>query len=522
MTRRGAFQFGIILVIAALAFDTRWYVIRQLGGVSGGDAYNYLFIARGIVEKHTLLLTDKRLPGYPIMLIPAIINKNIDAQLYMRLLQALSASGCIILIYALAGQLRLPWSVGLAASLLLAWQKDFFAISIRPEPYTLYACLLLLCLWLFFAARRPWQQILFGIALGYTAMTRQEGFILAAVLFLASVWPFTRYRFVSVARMFLPALLIVLPFFMHNYIVSHNPVHSAYLDEDEKLQPVDSWHAFSDANASTWSIATSMWKPSWTQLELLMPYDDGVVVLALFAVVAWWIYTQLRSTNGAWAAAVIAINQKSAAKYLPMLFAGMLWFIPFGFISRTKWRGAAVVAVLLTQGLIATWFHPFPKHYQQSYPLVILLVAATLFVLPPLKKYLSAIVWAALLAPFAAVCFILYSHLNVLIDFNNASAALDSVTYRAVKTALTLPGPYGYTADNLPARLYHKPDGVHFNSDTHQLGDIRTLVVTVPDNPPSNFDSHWPRYSRGWHEVARFASEGKNEVVYRSVVYELD
>lgn len=576
MKRADAARLGIVIVIAALAFNLHGYVKQQMGGVSGGDPYNYLNIAKSITAGENPFAGVKRLPGYPLLLIPTITNPDIDVHQYMRTLSGLAAAGTIILVYFLARQLALPWPVQLAAPLMLAFQKDFFATSLRPEPYTLFAMLLVASLVLFFYARKPWQQVLFGIVLGYATMVRQEGFVLAIIFFVAVIWTRVLSRRIlpplrsvpafprseawapleitrggpptavppadhhAIFHMFIPALLIVLPFFIHNAFTFGNPFQTAYFEEEGvKLQPVDSFHAFKDATTSTLGVLTSMWKPTWTQLERLMPYDHAFVVGTLLVGIFWWIAViqrrihrhsflaltliSLSSLVGiAWLSGLFVNDIHEARAVIPMITAGLLWLAPIMLLPTGRWRGTLVVAVLISQILIATWFHPFPKHYQQAYPLLVLGYVTVLFAFVPGTKFVSQKIAVALaiplylvwLTPFALAAIPLYTDLNELIDSNNHNGALDSVLYRAARVSNRYPGVHAYTIDNLPARLYHKPDNLRFVDTGDDLSAVHTLVVVEVNGRAEHFDV--PA-----REIATFASEGKDEILYRTTVYEL-
>lgn len=529
-------RWGVVTFVACIAFGFHIYTEQYMGGVSGGDPYNYLQIAEEIHHLRNPFAAGKRLPGYPLLLVPAVAYPSIDAHSYMRILSSLAAAGCLIATYALTRTLKLPWAVGIGSVFLLAFQKDFFATSLRPEPYTLYALLLVTALYLFFSATTVRRQLLFSFVLGYAAMTRQEGFVLAALLGIVFIFVQSRAWHVKTktpkeitviaSRMFLPALIIVVPFFIHNAITFGNPLYTPYF-KGEKLEIVDSYRAFSDASIATWSIMSSLWKPSWTQLQEIRPYDSLFVPLALFGLLAlglWGYRNSMRAGKfftaimcsgfaigtvyGIWLSSTDPLR---AAKYMPILITGMTIASLILFLLRSGLRGLIVGLVLASQILIALWFHPYPKHYQQSYPLIAIMLSAALF--PAISGRLLRIsTYSVVALPFIVAGSLLFTHIEQFIDAHNAASALDSVIYRAVRTAREYPGPYGVEGLTLPALLYLPFDGViDLTSSDTPPDNVRTFIEV--NEISSSGDS-----VTNWDTVATYKSEGKDEVLYVSRV----
>lgn len=550
LRQQSALRLGVVICLAGLALNSYLSVISHFKGVSGGDPYNYLFITDSISHLQNPFENTKRLPGYPLLLLPAYSSQNIDDILSMRVFSAISAAASVIVLSLLARALGLPALIQLAAPLLLAWQKDFLWTATRPEPYSFYTLLLLSSLLLFLKARRPWQQILYGLLLGYAAMTRQEGFVLAAVLgsvslvrsiyFLLMKKDSGRNILYGFGRMYLPALLIVAPFFANNFFHFGNPVYTPYFEGD-RLQIVDSWGAFKDSLGATWGVIGSTWRPSWDQLSRYKLTSNIFLLTFLFSII-WttpWskLVKKFPGTNYITAAmaALILLFVILTGIFSPLAFkstapavvAALLLISPFFFVWKTGASGLLVLIVLISQILIATWFHPFAKHFQQSYPLIALMLA-TIVVAPILSKKEEVgnlnivMLSSAWLPAFIILLTILFSSLGPFIDKANTSTALDSVAYRAVQVARRLPTPYGIAQQHLPAQLYLK-DGLHLFGDSEATkqqeqtwledNNIKTLIV-INDLPI--FDD----LSGDWKEVSRFKSEGKDEKVYESFVYQ--
>jgi hypothetical protein len=559
---RRAVEIGIILCLAALAFNHRMHIIPQFKGVSGGDPYNYLLITRSITKLENPFQA-KRLPGYPLLLVPTYLSQSIDDHTAMRTISAVSAAGSLIMLALLARTLQLPWSVQLVSAALLAWQKDFFWTSLRPEPYTLYTFLLLTSLWLFFRANKPRQQILFSLALGYAAMTRHEGFVLAIILFTASmiklVWPaIKRGRFTetlnwnleikNLLAMYLPALLIVLPFFVHNALRYGSPLFTPYW-HSERLQIVDSWPAFQEALGATWGVLGSMWKQAWTILERVS-INKLLFAAAAVATILWSLLPNLNITSyrpkviGAGVliisllalVAILVSSVTSSVQFnatLLVITAAIILISPLPFVIIGRAKGALVLLIAISQIAVATWFHPFPKHYQQSYPLIILVITTVWLVplwqlvrrrqrLTLLPAAWLVVATAAILLPLAHTEVRLFQQINAAIDNANEKTAADAVGYWAVLSARQLPGPYAIDQLNLPAQLYLEnslevypySDQADSQQERRWLSDqgINVLIDT-------SLSPVFASPANAWQPVASFKSEGSGEVLLKSSVY---
>jgi len=559
---RRAIQLGIVVCLAALALNSRLYHISQLKGVSGGDPYNYLFITKNITEFKNPLQHSKRLPGYPLLLTPVYLANNIDDQKAMIVISSIFAAGSLILVSILARVCGLAWPVQLFTPAILAWQKDFYWTSIRPEPYTIFGFLLLACLILFISHRHKWQQYLFGVCLGYAAMTRQEGFLLAVLFFVgalffwknfrtrheqpSSLLHWTRQIAPTLLRMFLPALAIVFPFFLQNTIDWGNPIYTPYF-EGEKLQIVDSWHAFLDAVGATWGVLGSMWRSSWDQL-IRHDLSSPAFAVFFFLLIFWWLCWQTKLLSPKkiiilpltiisagmfiWLTWWSSVNTGLASTYIPIMTAALLLAAVAPFLVRMRLPGAFILIILLSQVGIATWFHPFSKHYQQSYPLIVLMMSTALFAgtLARTMKSWHELVFvfssrALLLLPFLLIASFLFNpgKITAAIDESNEDTAADYVVYRAIRESKKYAGPHGTDQPYLAARLYFGDDGYYYYGDEVKLPssdeqrwldekEIRTMVT-------SNVNDFFDDLGTQWSKAAVFKSEGNNERLFESVVW---
>lgn len=118
-------RVAVFSLLVIVALGTRVYAANHLYGVSGGDSYNYLFITREITELKNPLATSKRLPGFPLLLVPAYLTALDDIR-FMEGLSIVSAGGILLMLALIARTVGLPWSVQFLAPTLLAFQMISF------------------------------------------------------------------------------------------------------------------------------------------------------------------------------------------------------------------------------------------------------------------------------------------------------------------------------------------------------------------------------------------------------------
>ncbi len=530
--------WGAIGIACAIAYAIMLWIIPQFGGASGGDPYNYLSITQALQHGQNPFLNSKRLPGYPLLLVPTFASRLFDDQLIMRITTTTFGIIGALLLVLIARSVTSSWLVGLASAVILLFQKDYLWTAMRPEPYAVYTALLLASVFLFlesYKKQKLFLYILFGLCLGYSAMTRQEGFVLALVLgMLSASYEIAKGRnWKRFLAMYAPALLIISPFLITNAVVYHNPFYTQYLEGD-RLQIVDSFLAFQDAVGATWGVLGSMWKTSWDNLERLSLFSPALL-LGIAGMWAWYAYSRVRTNIATQRAAGIILALCACSfiflsVYAKHQFAGLFTQASAGFILasipvffiETKWRGAVIGLVLLSQIGIATWFHPFAKHYEQSYPFIVLLVATALLARIPKKGMLAYGSLAFTVMPFLLISSMLGQNLNTAIDKQNANTALDSVTYRAARYARTLPQPIGFDQAYLPARLYFDPVAKYFpdeDTPTPQMeqdwlaqNPLKTLVV-------SNGNNVFKKPQPNWTVVKTFKAAGDDDKIFESIVY---
>lgn len=530
--------FCVLGVLMVLALFTRLGPLAALRGVSGGDAYNYLSIAQRLTRGENPFTEEKRLPGFSLLLTPSLLL-GLDDIRWERTVSVLSAVGSLGALVGLVRVLGLPWSVAVVAVGLLAWQRDFFVTSLRPEPYSFYALLLLLTTALAFRLTTPKRQLLFGALLGFAAITRHEGLVLAVVLGTIVLLQRKILRGSGLLRSLGPLFLFLLPVILLNASAYGTPWSSPYV---QRLPVAGSWSAIRGNLAVVWGVIGSLWSSSWVVRQQL-PFRSLPLLLGFLAAllggfrprgrqrrVFGWLFVGFWVALLGSAGALLAVGKtERLAEFLTASASGfLLGSVPL-FLRETRWRGAGVLAVLGSQLLVVSAVRTYPKHYQHILPLLLLLLSVALVRLSERWNLVGSTLTSrgakflartALLFPFAFSLTQLYGELPSFIARSNAKTAVDAVTYRAVKAASKFPGPYAFDRGEQIAYLYFGQHVLVVPKEVRRSGEtlavwlrerqIRTLVVTASEELPA---------PRGWRKAAQFeevAGDIRASAIYES------
>ena len=446
-------QRWLVALLVILAFGTclQLTLIPQLTGAVGGDAYYYLVAAKQITQGiNPLADWSYRLPFYPLLLTPAVFTFIPDL-LWGRLLGlAITISLGFGLIW-LTKALRLRPVTAVIATALLYLNTDFVITALRPRPYTLFALELLIATATLFFIKNIKQAFLWGALLGLMGMTRQEAYLPTAILGLGfairlvaqkkSWLEITKY----LAAATLPLILIISPYFYANYSDTGHPFTvTTYTSRDDLYFPTD-FQAFWSGNLTRARDSLgAVWLPA--SEAGLRPHSGQQFLITLIITSGIYLFIKLlpaKNKNPAifisYALATLALAfaiyrwqfhaDNSWSQDINLILMSCLLIGLVEIIRITKWRGVLALAILGSQLLIATLFHPEPKHYQQTYPYLALAIAIILT--PALTKKPLYAAPALLLIGFLGLANI--SHLENAIDAHNYPAAAYYVTTAAAE-----------------------------------------------------------------------------------------
>ncbi len=186
-TKDNRLTIAALIILALATFAIRVPYLTSIEGIFGGDAFNYLSKAQAVIEGRDPFATDPRKgPFYSFLLIPGFFTE--DPLLWSRLVSMFAATGAVIVLAYIGRELKLSWSLSLAAAALLAVNQDFIWESPNALANTLYIFLILASILAYFKAKENKYQWTLAVLLALTFLTRYEGGLLAAILLPALWW----------------------------------------------------------------------------------------------------------------------------------------------------------------------------------------------------------------------------------------------------------------------------------------------------------------------------------------------
>lgn len=572
---RGQRQWLIaLLLVLAVGTSLQLKSITQLTGAVGGDEYYYLYDAQRILHGiNPLTISAYRVPFYPVLLLPAV-HPTIPDLLWGRIVGIATTIGIGFALVWLARTIRLTPTVAITAMGLLYMNSEWLITTLRPRPYTFFSLLLLLATAALFSIRSLKHAALWGVLLGIMGMTRQEAYVPTALLGGAFVIKLIAQRtplkqlMTYLAAAGVPLLLILSPYFYANAQQYGGPFTISQYTERDDLYIPTSLHAFWSGNLTTArDVLAAVWLPS--SAPGVRRHAGGlfagimIVVGALYvtqrnheriklvtAHLNRWYFIE----SGAAAATIIIgvtiarwvlLKDDSWSQEINLvLMAAMVWGA-VEIIRVGRWRGLLVLSILGSQLLIATLFHPAPKHYQQTYPLLALGLAAVLLTIAgaPTSTTTAPVqspLWRQALrtAPVVALVAFLGTasirNLGNTIDAHNYPAAAYFVTTSAAERLEHYPtGPTAAEVD------YVNGDGIYRLHTYQQAGMIRFEEKLSPTEQYRWLCDHGIRYVVDHGDLDLFtiqtddatqhlfkplfvqATRGSNDRRYHVTVYEI-
>lgn len=234
-SRKWVLMISIILFL--IQFIPRMVIISKAEAISGGDAYNNLLITKSIANLQNPF-GDRRLPFYPLLLLPGHLINNVDPLWWGRTVSAFFGSLSVVFIFLLGNRIGFSYLISIPATIMAGYSSSYFFYSIRPLSNALYGSLVVLAVYFFFNLKSTRYLILFSTILGLMSMTRHEGFIVSIVFFGFYLFNCLIERRHDINKYFilaLPYLIIVLPFFINNYFKFGSLTYSSYLSNSEGL-----------------------------------------------------------------------------------------------------------------------------------------------------------------------------------------------------------------------------------------------------------------------------------------------
>lgn len=575
---------ALLLSLLALALITRIPALKQIHGEVGGDAYYNLTLAHSLIHGRNVFKDDiQRVPGYPALLVPAFFIPGIPDLLWGRLVNVAATLGAVALLWPLSRILTLRPAVAAVAAALVIGNKDFFITSLRPLPYAVYTFELLASIVLCFTIKKPWQLAAWGALLGGMSMTRQEGFVAGAWLVAAQAGRLWQWRKFDAARSWravvwrlalvaIPAVAITAPYFVNNWLTFGNPFFSAYFLDRDDISTPRSLADFRDENlVKAWGLFSSTWRHI-DERDILLSWREGLFKYVLAGVALlwgaaavfrrwargrallwptwlWWlrlaaylilsIFLVAVAYDWAWRRGP-SITEELNMVAVAFMLLGVLELVRVGRPARLAgtWAGGLVVAVILSQWLVGTWFDPHMKHYHQVLPLLSLGMAAVLLPffgitakrqkLQPQRSLAAQFVLTLPLTLALALMFVrVHDKLELYVDSINFRAARIHVLMAAEEFLELTEGPVAMELQEDYGLPYYLEGRMNFFTDENADSErqwrwvversARYLIdssemntLTVQDDPP---------YAERFELLREFRQEEKSGYAQWTKVY---
>ncbi|KKP48340.1 MAG: hypothetical protein UR39_C0001G0135 [Candidatus Woesebacteria bacterium GW2011_GWA1_33_30] len=315
-----------LIVIIFIAILLRLLLITSIQGTSGGDAFEFLLIAKRIISFENPFLDVKRLPFFPITLIPSYFL-NIDGIMWGRIVNTIFAGLSLYYMYLIGDKFKISKFLNYLSLILFTFSSVYLFYSLRPLSSSLFTLLFLSSIYYTLESKKT--SILFAFtSLGLLSMTRHEGFLISLIIFLYYFWSTKRKDLiVKFSKPCLIYLILVLPFFLNNYIYHKNFLYLGYLDDGGGLYIPKNYE----------NLASNL-------------------KIMSFAIYSTWGNIRIFKTN---------IN------LLNILFSSTVIFIALGLIDYLKKinkQKMLALILLISQLIIALWFQPSGRYIQHLTP----------------------------------------------------------------------------------------------------------------------------------------------------------
>lgn len=462
ITRREIVVMALLLVGF---FHVRMSLLQEVTGVPRGDPYNNAFIAQRLLTGGNPYENEKRLPGYPLVMVlgTAAEGDPLRAGQVVNQLLLVCAAGAV---YAVGRRVGLSPRGALFAALAFVFSREVFFVSFHPLSYTLLALQIpLVILTVPWAHGHIGRSLVLGSLLGWTAQTRHEGIVLAGIVLGALfVRAALRRRFWAPwAVCTVATLLFLAPLPLHNLRAYGNPFYTAYYD----LPATNPRHSLNELRQNaglTWSAVSSAWWPYWRQ-EIRFPLDARFTGTAALLLLTGAISVPLQRRLTAEARLHVFRLLGAAGVIATLLFlqrAASDQTVAFSSIVRAGVVGAVVGWALLAQKdrrswpvlglgllllLLPFWAHPAGKNFVPFWWFPALGIGALLEALVPTWRKgdrSPAVLWSGgvsvLLLAYACLPIVALARgLPGMIERFNTQQVEDTLVRHAAQAAQRLP-----------------------------------------------------------------------------------
>lgn len=482
-----AFIIGALLLIL---LGVRLVLAHDVRAAPPGDPYNFVFILERLLGGRNPYENEKRLPGYPIVLLPSGLFTDdpiLAGKVANQIIIVLAAGAA----YALARRIGVSPRGALFAATAFSLSRDTLFLPFHPLSYPLFTLQGLLALLAApFARAHIGRAIILGVILGWMAETRYEGMIIIPLFLLYLLWHgWQRWRtqgksfwnaFAPSLACAVTVLVFLLPFFAHNLRTYGTPFYSDYLDApvtNVRRSPEE----LRTHLGQTHGVFSSFWWPLWRQ-KVRLAVDTLFWITAAATGVLLAVHARVRRISLPaleWWLGIFAVASVVAVQLLflrtiedrdavwttinrSVLIAAIAGWV------MLLWRSNASRGVFLVGALLAIpplWVHPHPKNFLHMIPFVALGLGAAFDALLPTFVQATRRTKGMALATSCLAAFALslplvetFHGLDGAIEIHNEKYVDDTLLREAAIAARKLV-PEG----NLGAQHWYLPVGAFFD-----------------------------------------------------------
>ena len=437
-----------------------------------GDTFNYLALAQAITEGRDPFY-EKRLPFYPLLLIPGHLGL-MDPVLWGQLVSVFAGAATVVLVYLLGRGLRLTPLASLLAAAFLAVNAALGGVSLRALANAPYAAMVVLSAWLYTRVQGWRSAALLGLALGATAMTRHEGFLVAGVLLVGLLGGFrpTRGQWLNLLAAGLVFFVAVLPYGISTTVRYGVPFYSLYA-QDEALNVVTGSEAMRRNGEELLRLIVGV----GGEAPHLQGRDLAQAVVLITGVLLVWLLG--RRAPGPWpwlalgaalagAAGLVGWYADRQLAIIELLVPLVLSVTSIGlvrFLLPFCWHRWAMALVLVMQLLVVVMIQFYGRIFLPAIPFLSLFFGVGAAMLLEGVEWRGLVQRVALTAPSIVMLATMLA-LTFLASAQTARRGLagveeergeDIFALTTVRSLKSLEGTIAFGQDPLPARYYLQP-----------------------------------------------------------------
>ncbi|MBI3250655.1 MAG: glycosyltransferase family 39 protein [Candidatus Andersenbacteria bacterium] len=373
-----------ILLLVVFSIAIRIPYTRDIEGVVGGDAFNYLAKSQALVQGDDPFAADPRKgPIFSLLLTPGLFTS--DPLLWSRWVGVLAAAATVAMLPFLARRLGISWPLAVGSGLLLAVNPEFIWESPNALANTLFTAGIVASVLAYLKSLSSprWLMVL-SVIVALTTLTRYEGILVAAVLLPVAWWQYRRQPKRIIASALIAVAIVALP------LVSF-----------------------------FWSGVSGIRTPAD------IAGDEGLALALSKDTLRLNLARAIRFMNDAWT------MRANTTISLILLGAGIVWWI-----RVQKWQALPVLLVPLLQAILITLVLPKSRYFL---PLLPFMSLALVFILQAVqgKKYAIYRSSAAVLVVVgASALFLIEGHTNLALrvekynaDAHESAVLIDAARY---------------------------------------------------------------------------------------------